>query len=145
MNRPKAGNVKLLLSSLPDFKDLYVIGSCSGCVNASSPLSCSCWSSSLDNAMKRHTEKSNKHWFSIYQLINKYLQDQRLAAPTGMHTVHDSAYMQSHPHDEPLIQSFCQSWHWNCWTFLFLPCFPLQMKQWNSSLWPQCPLPCRPS
>uniref|UniRef100_A0A8B9KSV2 Midasin n=1 Tax=Astyanax mexicanus TaxID=7994 RepID=A0A8B9KSV2_ASTMX len=37
----------------------------------------SCWSSSLDNAQKRHSENSNKHWFSIYQLIERYLQEKR--------------------------------------------------------------------
>uniref|UniRef100_M4AJ01 Midasin n=1 Tax=Xiphophorus maculatus TaxID=8083 RepID=M4AJ01_XIPMA len=35
-----------------------------------------CWSSSLDNALKRHTEKSTKHWFSLYQLVERYLQEQ---------------------------------------------------------------------
>ncbi|XP_067882619.1 midasin [Heterodontus francisci] len=39
-------------------------------------LELNCWSSSLNNVMKRHMEKSTKHWFSIYQLIEKYLQDQ---------------------------------------------------------------------
>ncbi|XP_029451275.1 midasin isoform X2 [Rhinatrema bivittatum] len=39
-------------------------------------LELNCWSLSLDNAVKRHTEKSTKHWFSIYQLIEKYLQGQ---------------------------------------------------------------------
>ncbi|XP_028296182.1 midasin isoform X2 [Gouania willdenowi] len=46
-------------------------------------LELSCWSSSLDNAMKRHTEKSNKHWFSIYQLVEKYLQEQRTENHAG--------------------------------------------------------------
>uniref|UniRef100_A0A8C1Z8S6 Midasin n=1 Tax=Cyprinus carpio TaxID=7962 RepID=A0A8C1Z8S6_CYPCA len=36
-----------------------------------------CWSSSLDNAQKRHAENSTKHWLSIYQLIERYLQEQR--------------------------------------------------------------------
>uniref|UniRef100_A0A4W3JDL5 Midasin n=1 Tax=Callorhinchus milii TaxID=7868 RepID=A0A4W3JDL5_CALMI len=36
----------------------------------------SCWSSSLDNVMKKHLEKSSRHWFSVYQLIEKYLQEQ---------------------------------------------------------------------
>ncbi|XP_062857908.1 midasin [Trichomycterus rosablanca] len=40
-------------------------------------LELNCWSSSLDNALKRHAENSNKHWFSIYQLIEKYLQEKR--------------------------------------------------------------------
>ncbi|XP_057678283.1 midasin isoform X2 [Corythoichthys intestinalis] len=39
-------------------------------------LELNCWSSSLDNAARRHAEKSTKHWFSIYQLIAKYLEDQ---------------------------------------------------------------------
>lgn len=40
-------------------------------------LSCfSCWSMSLDNTMKRHTEKSTKHWFSIYQMLEKHMQEQ---------------------------------------------------------------------
>lgn len=46
-------------------------------------LELNCWSSSLDNAMKRHTEKSTQHWFSIYQLIERYLQEQRMEANTG--------------------------------------------------------------
>ncbi|CAJ0966002.1 unnamed protein product [Ranitomeya imitator] len=37
-------------------------------------LELNCWSLSLDNAMKRHVEKSYRHWFSIYQLIEDYLQ-----------------------------------------------------------------------
>uniref|UniRef100_A0A8D3BW26 Midasin n=1 Tax=Scophthalmus maximus TaxID=52904 RepID=A0A8D3BW26_SCOMX len=41
-------------------------------------LELNCWSSSLDNAMKRHTEKSTKHWFSIYQLVERYLEEQRM-------------------------------------------------------------------
>uniref|UniRef100_A0A8B9KV40 Midasin n=1 Tax=Astyanax mexicanus TaxID=7994 RepID=A0A8B9KV40_ASTMX len=40
-------------------------------------LELNCWSSSLDNAQKRHSENSNKHWFSIYQLIERYLQEKR--------------------------------------------------------------------
>ncbi|XP_067273008.1 midasin [Pseudorasbora parva] len=40
-------------------------------------LELSCWSSSLDNALMRHAENSTKHWLSIYQLIEKYLQEQR--------------------------------------------------------------------
>uniref|UniRef100_A0A3B4AV04 Midasin n=1 Tax=Periophthalmus magnuspinnatus TaxID=409849 RepID=A0A3B4AV04_9GOBI len=40
-------------------------------------LELSCWSSSLDNAVKRHTEKSTRHWFSVYQLIERYLQEQK--------------------------------------------------------------------
>uniref|UniRef100_A0A8C8S1Z5 Midasin n=1 Tax=Pelusios castaneus TaxID=367368 RepID=A0A8C8S1Z5_9SAUR len=39
-------------------------------------LELNCWSVSLDNIMKRHTEKSTKHWFSIYQMIEKYMQEQ---------------------------------------------------------------------
>lgn len=46
-------------------------------------LELSCWSSSLDNAAKRHTEKSTKHWFSVYQLIERYLQEQRGEANQG--------------------------------------------------------------
>lgn len=47
---------------------------------------CSCWSSSLDNAKKRHTEKSTKHWFSIYQLVGRYLEEQGMDANTGTYT-----------------------------------------------------------
>ncbi|KAM4713456.1 midasin isoform 2-T2 [Anableps anableps] len=46
-------------------------------------LELNCWSSSLDNALKRHTEKSTKHWFSIYQLVERYLEEQRTEANTG--------------------------------------------------------------
>uniref|UniRef100_A0A452IL40 Midasin n=1 Tax=Gopherus agassizii TaxID=38772 RepID=A0A452IL40_9SAUR len=42
----------------------------------SPPPVSSCWSVSLDNTMKRHTEKSTKHWFSIHQMIEKYMQEQ---------------------------------------------------------------------
>ncbi|XP_041660686.1 midasin isoform X2 [Cheilinus undulatus] len=46
-------------------------------------LELNCWSSSLDNAMKRHTEKSTKHWFSIYQLVERYMEEQRMDTNTG--------------------------------------------------------------
>uniref|UniRef100_A0A3Q4MRM4 Midasin n=1 Tax=Neolamprologus brichardi TaxID=32507 RepID=A0A3Q4MRM4_NEOBR len=46
-------------------------------------LELSCWSRSLDNAMKRHTEKSTKHWFSVYQLLERYLEEQRAETCTG--------------------------------------------------------------
>uniref|UniRef100_A0A3B3CZB6 Midasin n=1 Tax=Oryzias melastigma TaxID=30732 RepID=A0A3B3CZB6_ORYME len=36
-----------------------------------------CWSNSLDNAMIRHSQKSSRHWFSIYQLVERYLEEQR--------------------------------------------------------------------
>ncbi|XP_019393298.1 PREDICTED: midasin isoform X2 [Crocodylus porosus] len=39
-------------------------------------LELNCWSVSLDNVMKRHSEKSTRHWFSIYQMIEKYMQEQ---------------------------------------------------------------------
>ncbi|XP_061225769.1 midasin isoform X3 [Neopsephotus bourkii] len=39
-------------------------------------LELNCWSVSLDNIMKQHVEKSTKHWFSIYQMIEKYVQEQ---------------------------------------------------------------------
>ncbi|NWW44539.1 MDN1 protein, partial [Pedionomus torquatus] len=39
-------------------------------------LELNCWSVSLDNIMKQHIEKSTKHWFSIYQMIEKYVQEQ---------------------------------------------------------------------
>ncbi|XP_023122208.2 midasin [Amphiprion ocellaris] len=45
-------------------------------------LELNCWSSSLDNAMKRHTEKSTKHWFSVYQLVERYLEEQRAETNT---------------------------------------------------------------
>ncbi|XP_069866566.1 midasin isoform X1 [Dipodomys merriami] len=38
-------------------------------------LELNCWSMSLDNTMKRHTEKSTKHWFSIYQMLEKHMQE----------------------------------------------------------------------
>ncbi|XP_049611993.1 midasin isoform X4 [Syngnathus scovelli] len=49
-------------------------------------LELNCWSSSLDNAVERHTEKSTKHWFSIYQLLTKYLEDHMMNANTGEET-----------------------------------------------------------
>ncbi|KAM9316620.1 LOW QUALITY PROTEIN: midasin [Gastrophryne carolinensis] len=39
-------------------------------------LELNCWSLSLDNAMSRHAKKSNKHWFSIYQMIEKYFESE---------------------------------------------------------------------
>ncbi|KAM6280529.1 midasin isoform 1-T1 [Porphyrio hochstetteri] len=39
-------------------------------------LELNCWSVSLDNITKQHAEKSTKHWFSIYQMIEKYVQEQ---------------------------------------------------------------------
>ncbi|OWK63460.1 Midasin [Lonchura striata] len=46
-------------------------------------LELNCWSVSLDNIMKQHVEKSTKHWFSIYQMIEKYVQDQTEANTEG--------------------------------------------------------------
>ncbi|XP_018599206.2 midasin isoform X2 [Scleropages formosus] len=46
-------------------------------------LELNCWSSSLDNALQRHTERSTKHWFSIYQLTERYLQEHGADAATG--------------------------------------------------------------
>ncbi|NXW51222.1 MDN1 protein, partial [Nyctiprogne leucopyga] len=43
-------------------------------------LELNCWSVSLDNIMKQHVEKSTKHWFSIYQMIEKYVQEQTEAS-----------------------------------------------------------------
>ncbi|XP_062980947.1 midasin [Elgaria multicarinata webbii] len=40
-------------------------------------LELNCWSVSLDNTMKHHVEKSMKPWLSVYQMIEKYRQDQR--------------------------------------------------------------------
>ncbi|XP_018427598.1 PREDICTED: midasin [Nanorana parkeri] len=40
-------------------------------------LELNCWSLSLDNAANRHCKKSNKHWFSIYQMIEKYLESDK--------------------------------------------------------------------
>ncbi|XP_039980712.1 midasin isoform X5 [Xiphias gladius] len=51
-------------------------------------LELNCWSSSLDNAMKRQTEKSTKHWFSIYQLVERYLEEQRMEANTDEEVEH---------------------------------------------------------
>lgn len=38
-------------------------------------LELNCWSMSLDNTVRRHTEKSTKHWFSIYQMLEKHMQE----------------------------------------------------------------------
>ncbi|XP_068197957.1 midasin isoform X4 [Antennarius striatus] len=46
-------------------------------------LELNCWSSGLDNALKRHAEKSTRHWFSIYQLVEGHLDQQRVEAGTG--------------------------------------------------------------
>ncbi|NXB28427.1 MDN1 protein, partial [Eulacestoma nigropectus] len=46
-------------------------------------LELNCWSVSLDNIMKQHVEKSTKHWFSIYQMIEKYVQEQTEANTEG--------------------------------------------------------------
>uniref|UniRef100_A0A8C0ZFS4 Midasin n=1 Tax=Cyanistes caeruleus TaxID=156563 RepID=A0A8C0ZFS4_CYACU len=39
-------------------------------------LELNCWSVSLDNIMKQRVDKSTKYWFSIYQMIEKYVQEQ---------------------------------------------------------------------
>ncbi|XP_069462584.1 midasin isoform X2 [Ambystoma mexicanum] len=39
-------------------------------------LELNCWSFGLDNAMERHAFKSTRHWFTIYQLIENYMQEQ---------------------------------------------------------------------
>ncbi|KAL8186257.1 UNVERIFIED_CONTAM: hypothetical protein K2H54_066664, partial [Gekko kuhli] len=39
-------------------------------------LELNCWSTSLDSTMQRQTEKSMKHWLSVYQIIEKYWQEQ---------------------------------------------------------------------
>ncbi|RMC13256.1 hypothetical protein DUI87_10790 [Hirundo rustica rustica] len=46
-------------------------------------LELNCWSVSLDNIMKQHVEKSTKHWFSVYQMIEKYVQEQTEANTEG--------------------------------------------------------------
>ncbi|KAM9495289.1 midasin [Clarias gariepinus] len=51
-------------------------------------LELNCWSSSLDNAQRRHAEKSNKHWFSIYQLIERHLQDKRIDVKADIEELH---------------------------------------------------------
>lgn len=33
--------------------------------------------------MKQHVEKSTKHWFSLYQMIEKYVQEQTKADMEG--------------------------------------------------------------
>lgn len=43
----------------------------------------SCWSVSLDNVMKKHVEKSTKRWFSVYQMIEKYVQEHTEANMEG--------------------------------------------------------------
>ncbi|XP_072912476.1 midasin [Hemitrygon akajei] len=39
-------------------------------------LELNCWNDSLDIVRKRQMEKSSNHWFSLYQLVEKYLQKQ---------------------------------------------------------------------
>ncbi|NXN90988.1 MDN1 protein, partial [Rhinopomastus cyanomelas] len=46
-------------------------------------LELNCWSVSLDNIMKQHVQKSTRHWFSIYQMIEKYIQEQTEANTEG--------------------------------------------------------------
>lgn len=53
--------------------------------------------------MKRHTEKSTKHWFSIYQLVERYLEEQRMDAYTGTCTMALSVLIQLN--DQLMIQS----------------------------------------
>ncbi|XP_051781409.1 midasin isoform X2 [Erpetoichthys calabaricus] len=40
-------------------------------------LELNCWTESLDNTLKKHSENSAKHWFPIYQLLESHLQQQR--------------------------------------------------------------------
>ncbi|KAJ1151695.1 hypothetical protein NDU88_004475 [Pleurodeles waltl] len=39
-------------------------------------LELNCWSLGLNNAVQRHALKSSRYWFSIYELIENYMQDQ---------------------------------------------------------------------
>ncbi|XP_064196020.1 midasin isoform X1 [Anguilla rostrata] len=52
-------------------------------------LELNCWSSSLDNVLKHHTDKSIKHWFSIYQLIERHLQEHNPDTMTAEGDVED--------------------------------------------------------
>ncbi|XP_011610045.2 midasin isoform X2 [Takifugu rubripes] len=39
-------------------------------------LELNCWSSSLDNVMRQHAKKASSHWFSLYQLMERYLEEE---------------------------------------------------------------------
>ncbi|KAE8602908.1 hypothetical protein XENTR_v10014171 [Xenopus tropicalis] len=39
-------------------------------------LELNCWSLGLDNALARHVQKTTSHWFSVYQLVEKHLQEE---------------------------------------------------------------------
>lgn len=56
---------------------------CCCCFSTPFLIVSSCWSVSLDNIVKQHAEKSTKHWFSIYQMIEKYVQEQTEADTEG--------------------------------------------------------------
>ncbi|KAG8456773.1 hypothetical protein GDO86_002525, partial [Hymenochirus boettgeri] len=40
-------------------------------------LELNCWSLGLDNCMERHVQKAMSHWFSLYQLVEKYMQEEQ--------------------------------------------------------------------
>lgn len=52
-------------------------------VLVSSVVVCSCWSSSLDNVMREHTKKVSRHWFSLYQMMERYLEEQTSTSNSG--------------------------------------------------------------
>lgn len=49
----------------------------------SSVVACSCWSSSLDNVMRQHAKKASSRWFSLYQLMERYLEEESSTSDPG--------------------------------------------------------------
>uniref|UniRef100_A0A452IKR6 Midasin n=1 Tax=Gopherus agassizii TaxID=38772 RepID=A0A452IKR6_9SAUR len=70
-------------------------------------LELNCWSVSLDNTMKRHTEKSTKHWFSIHQMIEKYMQDLTVLVHTLQTFIEGSTLGEFHTRLQALLVFHC--------------------------------------
>uniref|UniRef100_A0A672UXN9 Midasin n=1 Tax=Strigops habroptila TaxID=2489341 RepID=A0A672UXN9_STRHB len=70
-------------------------------------LELNCWSVSLDNIMKQHVEKSTKHWFSIYQMIEKYHMDLKTLLSTLQAFIEGSTLGEFHARLQALLVFHC--------------------------------------
>uniref|UniRef100_A0A663LN04 Midasin n=1 Tax=Athene cunicularia TaxID=194338 RepID=A0A663LN04_ATHCN len=70
-------------------------------------LELNCWSVSLDNIMKQHVEKSTKHWFSIYQMIEKYQMDLKTLVSTLQAFIEGSTLGEFHVRLQALLVFHC--------------------------------------
>uniref|UniRef100_A0A663DVI4 Midasin n=1 Tax=Aquila chrysaetos chrysaetos TaxID=223781 RepID=A0A663DVI4_AQUCH len=70
-------------------------------------LELNCWSVSLDNIMKQHVEKSTKHWFSIYQMIETYQMDLKTLVSMLQAFIEGSTLGEFHARLQALLVFHC--------------------------------------